>query len=1150
MNWKRFNRGDCPVCNGARKDCRQNLSTGLVHCRDSEANPIDYLWRGSDTWGFGLWAYKLDVEQQNQDNRDEWRRQREQEKQQRLKAEADRLAQSLSQPERDREIRKLLEQLSLSQAHREDLSRRGLTDELIAAGMFRSVEQWQKLDTEVSYRLAGVSLDGRSLITQPGYLCPVWNVDGLIVGWQLRSDSSDTGKYKWASSVTQKRPHGTTSHLKETGELPLTVCRSGGKQEQSLIPNPLDNQGLSKHPAQVRGIGIVEGILKPWIAAQLSGQVFVGAAGGNFPASQQQFKEILAQLSEELGTSNVQIYPDSGAVVNSPVYQLTCRTITLIQSWGYSVTVADWGQFYDKTQPDYDEWLAEGGVGEIRFITAAEFLELRQDRLRDWLQKVEQQLKTIRAKTRKRLKAWGFSKQSQKKSLEELRNLHAEPESKDQKQSSSQHPQYYLAGHRRETWISTGKWTFDSSGTGTGKSFDTGTLLPEDFEAQRAFYITADPRNPSTPTLKNWGYLDGRHSGLIEDEHGKLRRVKKGEPYSVPPNCFRTATIAALREAGISGADDSELVCQTCPWFEACQGGHVYGYLANRRAALAEESRIRSHPASLPTVDEFKDYGDSVLIWEEWETILTATREINVYRHDLEKLIAHLLLEAPAIFSQLHPLLTALSRLTQAKQPTRYGWNHQALVKELPDLSDDLDLEAIAGATEPNLTPILDPFREYGTSMAELPAGVRKKFAESDEATSTKARELLKQWLIPLLNVLTGKVGYLSLSSGILRITIPDQDLVKIAHAAKKNIFLDATGHREELALLLGIDLAEIDWVAQEPSPGADLKIIQVAGMGRLGQQRGNYQRQQVEAILKKLLTQHPEAGVIRFKKYTLKSDGIQNVNYRWFIESRGVNDAEGLETLILDGVPCPNLESLAAQFTCIYGRIPNEGTQKLSYPLQITNPLPEGIQPHLEMEASADPDFRDFVYRRILANIDQGIGRLRANRRSADEQLTVYLLGDFPLSVPVELVKAIDITLEAASKLEKFELALKEAIAELKATGEKITQQALAKMTGYSQGYISRFRELLQTLLDDFSNKSNNPESAAGEAQWLGREYLPLASPQQLSWEIFTVTEAFPKKSWLTIWESAPPPTQIDILKRLIFALPPEALVSLWSTE
>jgi len=78
-NWKRFTRGECPICAGARKDCRQSTSSGLIFCRDTEANPFDYVFRGTDSNGFGIWAYKADAESWNAERRREWQEQRERE---------------------------------------------------------------------------------------------------------------------------------------------------------------------------------------------------------------------------------------------------------------------------------------------------------------------------------------------------------------------------------------------------------------------------------------------------------------------------------------------------------------------------------------------------------------------------------------------------------------------------------------------------------------------------------------------------------------------------------------------------------------------------------------------------------------------------------------------------------------------------------------------------------------------------------------------------------------------------------------------------------------------------------------------------------------------------------------------------------------
>ncbi len=138
---------NCPVCDGTRRDCRQSTATNLIHCRHSEANPIDYVFRGLDRQGFGMWADRVEVEAHSEEQREEWRQQRELEKLQRLEAERQQRAQLLSESERDREIHKVFDQLNLSQEHRADLERRGLTDELIKAGGFKSVQQWQKLDS-------------------------------------------------------------------------------------------------------------------------------------------------------------------------------------------------------------------------------------------------------------------------------------------------------------------------------------------------------------------------------------------------------------------------------------------------------------------------------------------------------------------------------------------------------------------------------------------------------------------------------------------------------------------------------------------------------------------------------------------------------------------------------------------------------------------------------------------------------------------------------------------------------------------------------------------------------------------------------------------------------------------------------------------
>ena len=740
--------------------------------------------------------------------------------------------------------------------------------------------------------------------------------------------------------------------------------------------------------------------------------------------------------------------------------------------------------------------------------------------LKPLLQKIGRNLERNKQQTKKRLSAWGFS-QEQIKGYERALTQ----------------PVYYQSSHRLDTWYSSGKWTFDASGTGTGKSFDAGRIDLSQFDCNRAFYITSDPRNPTTDTLADWGYLSGRHGGLTKDAWGKLRVAKAKDKITVPANCGRTKTIAALKQAAVDSADSADLVCRGCNWYEACKGGYLFGYLGSRQKAL-KHKLLRTHPLSLPHPEQFEEYQDSLLVWDEWESILTHTKQIKVSSQDIGKLTTRLLTDAPDLLLRLQPLLTALSRLFSTRPPTRFGWNHRALLAELPSLPDSLDLAEISSLTQVDLG-ILNPTAEYGEDIDNLPATVRKRFNNSDRETARIIEQkTIKQWLVPFLAILQGRVGYLSLAKGILTVTVPDSYLVDIAHSTRKNIFLDATGNVEELALLLGIAVKDIDYMEVKPKSSTLIKYIQVAGMGRLGQQRGNHQQWQVEAVISQLTKDNPNTGIIRFKKFATGKD------LRWFIESRGINDGSDFDTLIFDGIPCPNLASLAAQFTCLYGRQPESGTNKVKYPLRLSNTLPTNIQPHFEMEVSSDREFEQFVRHRILANLHQGWGRGRANRRQSP--LTVYILGDYPLDVPVELVKAIDITPEAASKLEKLEMALKGAVARLEKEGGKITQQAIAQVTGYSQGYISRFRQLLQTLINSFNSKSNNSHSPPDEVQWMARKYLPLATVEDLASEIFNFSEVFDLWDWLKLWELAPARVQISLLERLILALPERDLQQL----
>jgi hypothetical protein len=152
-----------------------------------------------------------------------------------------------------------------------------------------------------------------------------------------------------------KRPQGPTAHL-PNGELPLTCCR------------PLEGK------PQIQTIGLIEGIgPKPFITAQLRSQIIIGAAGGNFAASPETLKSYLDTLSAELGTRQLTLYPDAGAISNSHVMRQYRRLKELVTRWGLSLRVAWWNQIDKNADLDADELLAAGRGEEIEEITWSQF---------------------------------------------------------------------------------------------------------------------------------------------------------------------------------------------------------------------------------------------------------------------------------------------------------------------------------------------------------------------------------------------------------------------------------------------------------------------------------------------------------------------------------------------------------------------------------------------------------------------------------------------------------------------------------------------------------------------------------------------------------------------------------------------------------
>lgn len=1109
---------NCPICLGARRkqDCRQNSQTNLIHCRhDTVVPPLGWRFVGADQIGFNMWA----ADDGRSRDSSEWENQRRQqaaEKERRLAAEAEHHAQSLSVDERDRNIRRIHAQIGLSTRHRQLLRDRGLTDAQIDAGKYFSIAPWQEV-TGINSQLAGVDLDGRKLlIGQLGYACPVWDVQGRIIGWQTRFDDATNGKYKWATSRSGKRSNGGTAHL-PNGELPISCCR------------PLDGVKLTS-------IGLAEGFLKTYITAQKRGQIVIGAAGANFASSPQQFKTYIDELAAELNTKTLDLYPDGGAIANNAVMGQYKRAIEMAKELGYTVRVAWWDQS-TKQQPDIDELTS---FEQIAYLTPEEFLQLgvRSGTLGHSFAGIVAQVKGWLGKQRR--SPWGFGRKGEV----EVEPLPAKPETAQ-----------YDAGDRQNVWQAAYhlgyRHILDSSATGTGKSFDTGLLTPEMFDARQIIYVSSEHRNPTTPTLKDWDDLEARHKGLYRDEFGRLRRVNKQQPYSVPPNCGRNETIAALRAKNIAGADTSELVCKTCPHFEPCRAGKVFGFL-NQRAEALKQPRLRAHPDSLPSPEEY-DYNHVTLVWEEAGEIIKAHRSVEIEASDVTQTIAALLSKQPETFDALRPLLTTLLQHinNEIKQPNKYGWGDAQIRTALPQVGE-IDLQALRSALCPNPTPILNHTGEHGVDAADLPRQVRKMVTPADKSTAQRiAFELALDWLPDFLDVLLGnQIGSLRIQYGVLKVTLGDDRLARITNAAACNIYLDATASPSDIIRPLRLADEKQLLVTQQATQECDnLEVIQVQMGQRLGissrrqDKEGNdtFLQKRIDALIDQILVDNPgsKVAVADFKCHTKPGDGKR---HHW-VDTRGVNDLEDYDVLIDVGIMCRTLGDLEAEFTILYGRPPKEGTERIKYPIQVKGSATDQ-QHYFEIDESADPEFCAFVRRSILADTNQTIGRLRAHRRP-NKKLKVYILGDYPFDFPVTLVKAGEMTPAAATKLEQRLMRMKQAVEQIKAEGKKVTQSLVALLAGCSQQLVSRYWSLLQTLLDDSyskSSKTSQPPPDPDEINWNGQEYLPLLaqeSPDEILKGMLTMFEAHGGAIFRAIWDATPATAQVKILKTLLLTLP-----------
>ncbi len=749
----------------------------------------------------GLWAkYRSDDGQQTPADRSHFWQEQQQLRQQRATAEAQRHADALPAQERDRLYNQLLNQLFLHPADRADLHRRGITDEQIKAWGIRSVEQWQPLAQELSHALPGLSLDGRSLITpRPGYLCPIRDVDGLIVGFQVRARGSDGGRYYWLTGKTKKRSNGPTPHL-SNGELPLVVHR----------PEQVGREADSGCEA----IALVEGTgAKPFVLSQKLGLVTIGAAGGQFAASPETFRQSL----EQLGIKTIEFYPDAGATQNRSVLRQYRATFRLLLEWGYTVQIAWWGQTDKQLHSDIDEL---DDLNQIRFLSLAEFNQIAlpeplpeiAERIdlsdRAYLVWLEEQFKNDDAQAEahadenflsKVFRYFGAGKKRKKTrtrikveriAIEQDLRTYAPGRIPEHRQTGTASKLWYTPGSEAELYreaIDNNYHILDTSPTGSGKTQRAGQLRPEDFAFEldgqtiepTLIYLGADHRNPKTASVEaNFADVPNRHNGMAID---KTHQTALGKNYIINPkpehgvnverlpgNCHKANEFATAQQKGLTWATETATanpICQSCPYFGTCgdpTAEHLpgSGFRALRAESLKPQ-RIRMSPDQYPRNWESEK---TINIWDEAAQTIAVSDTLTVTLADFDGAWATLEQGEPELHQRLAGVRRELRGLMTGKQP-HYGFSKAEILERLQwckfNLSLD-EIERIRAATAPSLADLFGAIDRIDTTeitrqINNLKATVGRRAIKLD-ALETQIKSLKSDLTVRSTGILFGGV--------------------------------------------------------------------------------------------------------------------------------------------------------------------------------------------------------------------------------------------------------------------------------------------------------------------------------------------------------------------------------------------------------
>ena len=251
----------------------------------------------------------------------------------------------------DRAYRIVLDRLTLSQRHREDLRRRGLSESYTQLAQYRTLPEGQGaaiagalLDElgEEARRVPGVHPVERRFIAYPGLIIPVRDTRTRIVALRVRKDEGDP-RYSFVSSASVEPGPGPGAPAH------VPVIRPTPAKGKDMTPGDV----VEYHPT----VRVTEGELKADVATALSierEEPSLLTIGLNGPSA---FEAAVPAL-KALETETVIVALDSDAREKRPVAAALRRTVDGLRESEFAVELETWAGGRDGAKGIDDALLA------------------------------------------------------------------------------------------------------------------------------------------------------------------------------------------------------------------------------------------------------------------------------------------------------------------------------------------------------------------------------------------------------------------------------------------------------------------------------------------------------------------------------------------------------------------------------------------------------------------------------------------------------------------------------------------------------------------------------------------------------------------------------------------------------------------------